>query len=205
MVVAQAGADRLGGVVGSRDQLAAAHVTHARHRRAVGDEVVVQAAARAEATAEDALLHHPVGNVEDDHRVEVVGLQEEPGLRLVAGEAVDDEAEVPVVLAQAPVHHGRDQVVRHQLARGHAAPDLRAELGVVLDVPAEDVADADVLEIQGVGEQLGLGALPAALDAHDDVLAHPPTTSGPHVGARIRAVPHGTIRQPLLRASGGGL
>jgi len=47
---------------------------------------------------------------------------------------------------------------------------------VVLDVPAEDVADADVLELQAFGQQLGLGALPAALDAHDDVLAHPVTS-----------------------------
>jgi len=89
------------------------------------------------------------------------------------GEAVDDEAEVPVVLAQAPVDHGRDQLVRDQLASGHAAAHLGAQRGVVLDVPAEDVADTDVFQLEGLGEQLGLGALPAALDAHDDVLVHP--------------------------------
>src|SRR5678815_4147489 len=63
--------------------------------------------------------------------------------------------------------------VRDQLAVGHAAADLGAQLGVVLDVPAEDVADADVFQVVGFGEELGLGAFPAALDAHDDVLVHP--------------------------------
>jgi hypothetical protein len=77
------------------------------------------------------------------------------------------------MLAQAPVDHRGDQLVGDQLAGGHAAPDLGAQFGVVLDVPAEDVADADVLEIEAFGQQLGLGALAAALDAHDDVLVHP--------------------------------
>jgi len=77
------------------------------------------------------------------------------------------------VLAQAPVDHGRDQVVSDELAGGHAAPDLDAQLGVVLDVPAEDVTDADVLQLKALGQELGVGAFPAALDAHDDVLAHP--------------------------------
>ena len=45
------------------------------------------------------------------------------------------------------------------------------------DVPAEDVADADVDEVEVVGEQLGLRALAAALHAHDHVLAHPPSLS----------------------------
>jgi hypothetical protein len=51
------------------------------------------------------------------------------------------------VLAQAPVDHGCDQVVGDQLAGGHAATNLGAQLGVVLDVPAEDVADADVFQV----------------------------------------------------------
>jgi hypothetical protein len=73
------------------------------------------------------------------------------------------------------VDHGRDQVVGDELAGGHAAPDLRTQLGVVLDVPAEHVADADVFQVKGFGQELGVGAFPAALDAHDDVLAHPLT------------------------------
>jgi hypothetical protein len=64
------------------------------------------------------------------------------------------------VLAQAPVDHGLDQVVGDQLAGGHAAPDLGAQLGVVLDAPAEDVADADVFQIEAFGQQLGCVLLP---------------------------------------------
>jgi hypothetical protein len=44
---------------------------------------------------------------------------------------------------------------------------------VVLDIPAEGVADTDVFQIEAFGQELGVGAFPAALDAHDDVLAHP--------------------------------
>jgi hypothetical protein len=32
-----------------------------------------------------------------------------------------------------------------------------------------------VFQIEAFGQELGLGALPAALDAHDDVLVHPLT------------------------------
>jgi hypothetical protein len=76
------------------------------------------------------------------------------------------------VLVQPPPDHLLDQVVTHQLPAGHAPPYLSAKFGVVLDVPAEDVADADVLQVEGVGQQFGLGTLAAALHAHDDVLTH---------------------------------
>ena len=42
----------------------------------------------------------------------------------------------------------------------HDAPDLGAELGVVLHVPAEDVADADVHQVEVVGQQLAWVPLP---------------------------------------------
>src|SRR4029453_12799025 len=186
VVVPQTTLDRLRGVVGPGHQLAAAHIPHARCGWPVEDEVVVDPALRAQAPAEDAVSDQLVGDLEQDDRVQVVALQEEAGLGLVAGEAVDEQAVVPVVLAQAPVDHGLDQVVGDQLTGGHAASDLGAELGVVLDVPAEDVADADVLQIEAFGQELGLGAFPAALDAHDDVLAHPshlPSCVG--VGRRV--------------------
>ena len=83
------------------------------------------------------------------------------------------------LLAEAPVHDRSDQLVGHQLPRGHHTPDLRAELGVVLDVPAEDVADADVLQVERLGQQLGLRPLSAALCAHDDELAHTSPCVGP--------------------------
>ena len=123
-----------------------------------------------------------------DDGVEVVALEEEAGLRPVAGEAVDDEAVVPVVVLQAPPDHLLDQVVADQLPGGDDPPDLGAQLGVVLDVPAEDVADVDVLQVEGVGQQLGLGAFAAALRPHDDVLAHALTSAG-RSGRRRYQVP----------------
>src|SRR5215510_2717871 len=72
---------------------------------------------------------------------------------------------------------------------------------MVLDVPPEDVADADVLQVEGLGQQFGLRALPTALDAHDDVLAHLATRlprTGPSASLPCQSNPSGqraAIRQ----------
>jgi hypothetical protein len=63
-------------------------------------------------------------------------------------------------------------VVANQSATGYDAAHLRTELGVVLHVPPQDVADADVFQIEILSKQLGLRALSAALDPHDHELAH---------------------------------
>jgi hypothetical protein len=136
------------------------------------DEVVVETAARAQPARQHPLEDPVVRDVDLDHGVDVVALQERQGLGLVAREAVQDEAEVPVVLVQPLLHHLPDQVVGSELARGHDAPDPRAQLRVVLDVPAEDVAYADVHEVEIGLQHLGLRALAAALHAHDHVFPH---------------------------------
>ncbi len=63
-----------------------------------------------------------------DHPVDVVALQEELGLALVAREAVDDEAVVPVVLGQALPDDAFDQFVADQrpaaIVRRTCAPSL---------------------------------------------------------------------------------
>src|SRR5260370_37188808 len=110
-----------------------------------------------------------------DDPVDVVALQEELRLALVAREAVDDEAVVPVVLAEPLFHDAFDEVVADQHSRRHRAPDLRAELGVVLHVPPEDIPDSDVLEVEALGEHFRVSPLAAALDAHDDVFPHAAT------------------------------
>jgi hypothetical protein len=110
-----------------------------------------------------------------DYPVDVVALQEELRLALVAREAVDDEAVVPVVLAEPLFHDAVDEVVADQQSRRHRAPDLRAELSVVLHVPPEDISDSDVLEVEGLGEHFRVSPLAAALDAHDDVFPHAAT------------------------------
>ena len=73
------------------------------------------------------------------------------------------------VLHRAP-HHGFNKVVVNEVAGRHDALHLSAKLGVMLNVPPEDIADADVLEIQIGREQFRLGSLAAALDPHDHVL-----------------------------------
>src|SRR6266498_1476919 len=160
------------GVVFPGDELAAADITLAGHPWAAGEQVVVHAAARAKPPGEDPSADLAVGHVEVDDAVDVVALQEELGLPLVAREAVDDEPEVPVVLGELGLHDPFHQVVADQLAGRHDPPDLRAELGVMLHVPAEDVADTDVLQVEILAEHRGLGTLAAALHPHDDVFAH---------------------------------
>src|SRR5918994_6704042 len=177
VVVAQPSRQGLLGVVFPDDQLAAADVAPVRRLGPVRDQVVVHSAARAEPPGEHPSPHLVVGEVDMDDAVDVIALQEELGLRPVTREAVDDESVVPVVLSQPLADDVLDEVVADQLAGRHRPPDLGPELGVVLDVPAKDVAHAEVDEIEVAGQQPALGALPAALRTHDHVLAHYHTSS----------------------------
>ena len=93
-------------------------------------------------------------------------------LRPVPRETVDDEPVVPVVLVEALVHDLLHQVVANKLARRHDPTNLGTELGVVLDVPAKDVADADLGHVEITGEYGRLGALAASLGSHQHVLPH---------------------------------
>src|ERR1700722_5916932 len=160
------------GVVFPGDQLPAARVALARDLRAVRDQVVVHAAVGAQPAVQDPPADLAVGQVQLDDPVDVKALQEELGLPAVPREPVDDEAEVPVVLGEPVLDHRLDQVVADQFPGRHGAPDQGADLGVVLHVPAEDVSDADVHDVQVSGQQLALRALAAALHAHDHVFAH---------------------------------
>jgi len=83
-----------------------------------------------------------------------------------------DDPEFAGKLVQAGPDDLTHDLVRDQLAGIDVAPDVGAELRMALDVPAEDVADADVDEVVGLGEQLRLRALATALNAHDHELAH---------------------------------
>src|SRR5215831_7844778 len=189
VVVTQPHRERLLGVVLALDQGAAADVADAFLRRAGGDEVVVQAAARAQPAGEHPPADLGVGQVQVDHAVDVVALQEELRLAAAAGEAVDDEPVVPVVLAEPLGGYRLRHVVADQFPRRHDPPDLSAELGVLLHVPAEDVADADVDQVQVHREYARLGTLAAALDTHDDVFAHTATLAQAGIRRRVLAWP----------------
>src|SRR5947207_13889561 len=79
---------------------------------------------------------------------------------------------VPVVLLKPLLDHFFHNVIGHQLSVGHDAFDAGTELGVALDVPAKNVTDTDMHQIEGLLEQFGLSAFAAALHSHDDVLVH---------------------------------
>ena len=48
--------------------------------------------------------------------------------------------------------------------QSHVAPHARRQLGVRLDIPAKDVADTDVDDVEVFREQLGLRSLTTALE-----------------------------------------
>jgi hypothetical protein len=172
VVVLDALLDGLGMIVRTLHQPAPAYVADAVHLGPVPDEVVVEAALGADAARHHAFGDQAVGRVHMDDAVDVVALEEELRLGEIAREPVQHEAVVPIVPGEAFRYDLGHQVVAHHLALGNDAVDLGRQLGVVGDVPAEDVADGDVDEIVLVADQLGLGAFAASLDAHDDVLVH---------------------------------
>src|SRR5690242_17760022 len=144
VIVPQPDRERLLGVIFAGDQLSAAHVAPAGDLRAVGDQVVIQPAAAAQPAVQNPAADLAVRQVKLDDAVDVVALQEELGLPRVPREPVDDEAEVPVVLGEPVPDHRLHQVVPDQFPGRHGAPDLGAQLGVVLHVPPEDIPHADV-------------------------------------------------------------
>ena len=100
------------------------------------------------AAREDPALHLRVGKIQIDDAVNVVTLEEELSLSGTAWETIDDEAVVPVMLGEPPPNYRLRHLVAHQPPTGHNPPHLRTQLGVVLHIPAQDVADADVLQLE---------------------------------------------------------
>ena len=172
VIIPQPDRERLLGVIFPGDQLPAAHVAPAGDRRAVGDQVVVHPAVGAQPAVENPAADLAVWQVKLDDAVDVVALQEELGLPRVPREPVDDEAEVPVVLGEPVPDHRLHQVVPDQFSRRHDPAHLRAQLGVVLHVPPEDVPHADVHQVQVRRQHLGLRPLATALNPHNHVFAH---------------------------------
>ena len=124
------------------------------------------------AACHHALKHRLVGSVQIDHSVNVPVLPQELGMRLVAREAVQDEAIVPVVLVQPPTDEVHDNLVRDQVAAVQDLTDGRRQLGAVLEVPPNDFTDRDVGEIEVRRQHPALRRLPRCLRADDDVLVH---------------------------------
>ena len=91
-----------------------------------------------------------------DDGVDVVAFQKKLRLRSVARKTVQHE----IVFGQA----ADDDLVWHELTRVDDAPHARQQLGVRLDIPAKDVADTDVDDVEVFREQLGLRSLTTALE-----------------------------------------
>src|SRR5258708_1454153 len=136
------------------------------------DQVLIQAPARAKPAALDALEDNRVWNVNMNHGVKVVGFEKELRLRPVTREAVEQEAEVPVMLIEAILDDFSHDIIGNQLTGSHDAADARRELRVALNVPAEYIADTNVHQVKVALQQLGLSPLATALDAHENELVH---------------------------------
>lgn len=171
-VVLQSLAQSLFVVITADDQPAATDVTRVGLSRAMVDQVVVESTLAAQPTGQDAFEHDFVGNIDVNDRVDVVALQKEFGLGPCARKSIQDEAEIPVMLRQSATNDFFHGFVIHHLPGSDQAFDSSSQLGVRLDVPAEDIADADVDQVEIVFEAFGLGPLAATLSPHNDKLAH---------------------------------
>ena len=80
------------------------------------------------------------------------------GLLDGAGEAVQQETVGGIVLAQSVTHHVGSHGGWNQLAGIHVLLRLLAQVGALGDVGAEKITGRDVRDLQGIGEQRGLGA-----------------------------------------------
>jgi len=113
-----------------------------------------------------------IRHVDLQHGIDVVAFQEELSLMAIAWKAIEDEAKVPIVQLKPFFDNFLDNIVGHKFAVGHEPADTRGQLRVALDMPAKNIAYADVRQIKLGSEQLRLGAFAAALDAHDDIFMH---------------------------------
>src|SRR5262249_38653701 len=149
-------ADGVGGVIGTGDEWPAAHVAGIRSRRAMEDQVVIEPAFGAQPPSHDAVEHHPIGNIDVDHRIDVITFQKKGRLVPAARKAVENEAVVPVVLIKASLDHFLDDLIGNEGARGGQATDSRSQFRVALNVPTKNVAGADMNEVEVPGKQFRL-------------------------------------------------
>ena len=96
------------------------------------------------------------------------------GLRDRAREAVEQEPVARLGAVEPLHHHPADQVVGHEVAAVHVLLGLLAELALLLDRLAQDVAGGVVGQVEVGDQPLGLGALAGAGRAEQDEvqLAH---------------------------------
>src|SRR3954447_14523223 len=153
--------DHLRLVVLAQLEGAAAEVAHALGLRGV-ERHVLDVAVRALAAAGQPLDDDLVGRRDVQRRgqppAELVELLlERLRLRVVAREAVEQEAVVALGLDLAEDHRDH-QLVGHELALVHVRRRLAAELGLLRDVLAQQVAGRDVREVEVLAQPRRLRA-----------------------------------------------
>jgi hypothetical protein len=136
------------------------------------NQIVIQAAFGAEPSAKDAVPDDLIVKIDLNHRVDVIAFQKELRLASIAGEAVEDKSEIPIVLIEPASHDLLDNVIRNQFSRRRAPGDLGGKLGMALDVPSKNVAHAHVYQMEVLAQHFRLRPLAAALDAHDYIFIH---------------------------------
>lgn len=172
MIIRQTRLDRFPPIVAAYLEQSATHIAAIFYGWPVVDEVVIEPATAAKPPGLYALKNHLVGYVDQNDRVDIVTLEKELGLRSVPREPIEHKAIVPIVLVEAATNYLFHDFIGHELPRVDDPLDSRGKLRVRLDIPAEDVADTDVNQIETVGEQLRLSAFAAALSTHDDIFVH---------------------------------
>ena len=95
-----------------------------------------------------------------------------------AGEAVQDESAVMVEVFQAVLHHGLGDVVRHQFPVVDVGFCQPPEIGLGMDVVAEDITGGDVVQAEMPCQVLGLGALAGTRAAQQHDIQRAPGFAG---------------------------
>src|SRR5690606_6728024 len=133
------------------------------------NEIVVQATFAAEASGKDPLHNHVVGNIDMNYGINVVAFEEELGLPMAAGKAIQNETVVPVMLAQSLTDHVFYDIVWHEIPFVDDASHLGGQLGFILNIPAKDIANTDVGQLIVAGQHDILRTFATALNTHDYV------------------------------------
>src|SRR5262245_14611495 len=157
VVLAQAVANDLLGIVAALDERAAVAIANAGAARRLGDDVIRGLAALAGAPARDA--HHQllVGDIEHEHVVQLLSLlaqQPAETLRLGngAGEPVEQETALGVRLGEPLCDEVQYQLVRDELALVDELFGAASERCVRLDGRAQHVAGRDVRDLEYGGQ-----------------------------------------------------
>ncbi len=112
------------------------------------DQIVVEPTLFTESSAQDSFQHHLIRDIDQDDRIGVVVFQEKLSLWLIPRETIQHEPVIPVVHFESFLDDFVDHIIGHQLPLRDDSLHSSAKLRVILNVPAKDIADAHVHQIE---------------------------------------------------------